>query len=119
MEIFFKQICQPAATQNYQAPHTPWTPPHPTTMPPASSFRLNPGFGKGAFSQIVTGGKDSKFGVPHYDVVKAYRLAKESGISKFGIQCMTGSGVLDPDYYPKLIKEILKAVRLLKKELDI
>jgi diaminopimelate decarboxylase len=26
---------------------------------------------------------------------------------------------LDPDYYPKLITEILKAVRLLKKELDI
>ena len=88
-------------------------------LPEDIAFRLNPGFGRGTFSQIVTGGKNSKFGVPHYDVVKAYRLAKESGISKFGIQCMTGSGVLDPDYYPKLIKEILKAVKLLKKELDI
>jgi|TARA_B110000495_G_scaffold5183_1_gene3866 diaminopimelate decarboxylase len=88
-------------------------------LPKDISFRLNPGFGRGAFSQIVTGGKNSKFGVPHYDIVKAYRLAKESGISKFGIQCMTGSGVLDPDYYPKLIKDILKTVGLLKDELGI
>jgi diaminopimelate decarboxylase len=88
-------------------------------LPKDIAFRLNPGFGIGAFSQIVTGGENSKFGIPHYDIVKAYRLAKESGISKFGIQCMTGSGVLDPDYYPKLIKDILKTVGLLKDELDI
>ena len=88
-------------------------------LPNAIAFRLNPGFGRGAFSQIVTGGENSKFGVPHYDIVKAYRLAKESGISNFGIQCMTGSGVLDPEYFPKLIQDILKTVGLLKDELDI
>ncbi len=88
-------------------------------LPKDISFRLNPGFGRGAFSQIVTGGENSKFGVPHYDIVKAYTLAKKSGISKFGIQCMTGSGVLDPDYYPKLIKDILKTVGLLNDELGI
>ena len=88
-------------------------------LPQEIAFRLNPGFGKGAFSQIVTGGENSEFGVPHYDIVKAYRLAKESGVKKFGIQCMTGSGVQDPAYYPKLIKEILKTVELLKDELDI
>ena len=59
-------------------------------IPDDIAFRLNPGFGRGAFSQIITGGENSKFGVPHYDIVKAYQLAKESGISKFGIQCMTG-----------------------------
>ena len=31
-------------------------------LPDDIAFRLNPGFGKGAFSQIVTGGKNSKFG---------------------------------------------------------
>jgi len=88
-------------------------------IPKEISFRLNPGFGKGAFSQIVTGGENSKFGVPHYDIVKAYRLAKDSGIKKFGIQCMTGSGILDQDYYPHLMKQILKSVKLLANELDI
>ncbi len=88
-------------------------------LPEDISFRLNPGFGKGAFSQIVTGGENSKFGVPHYDIVSAYSLAKEAGIKKFGIQCMTGSGVLDPDYYPELIKSILGTVEQLKDELNI
>jgi len=51
--------------------------------------------------------------------VNAYRLAKEKGISKFGIQCMTGSGILDPAYFVELITAILKTVRLLQNELDI
>lgn len=87
--------------------------------PSEISFRLNPGFGKGAFSQIVTGGENSKFGVPHYDIVDAYRLAKESDVQHFGIQCMTGSGVLEPDYFPMLMKEILNTVNTITSELDI
>ena len=88
-------------------------------LPNDISFRLNPGFGKGAFAQIITGGENSKFGVPHYEIVNAYRLAKESGINKFGIQCMTGSGVLDSDYFPKLMTEILRTIHLISNELDI
>ncbi len=88
-------------------------------LPETISFRLNPGFGEGAFSQIVTGGQNSKFGVPIYDIVKAYRIALDAGIKQFGIQCMTGSGILDPEYHPKLIKEILKTVDRLRDELNI
>jgi len=88
-------------------------------LPEDISFRLNPGFGKGAFTQIVTGGENSKFGVTHFDIVYAYRLTKEAGIKKFGIQCMTGSGVLDSEYFPKLMAEILKTIKLLNSELDI
>ncbi|HIA31112.1 MAG TPA: diaminopimelate decarboxylase, partial [Candidatus Marinimicrobia bacterium] len=68
-------------------------------IPDEISFRLNPGFGRGTFSQIITAGKNAKFGVPHYDIVNAYRTAKNAGVKRFGIQCMTGSGILDPDYF--------------------
>ena len=88
-------------------------------IPKEVSFRLNPGFGKGAFSQVVTGGKNSKFGVPKHAILDAYKMAKDSGIKNFGIQCMTGSGVLDHEYFPKLMKEILKTVELINKELKI
>ena len=88
-------------------------------LPTDISFRLNPGFGKGAFSQIVTGGENSKFGVPHYDIVNAYRIAKEAGVKRFGIECMTGSGILDPDYFPTLMKEILKNMDLIYQELGM
>ena len=89
------------------------------TIPNEISFRLNPGFGKGAFSQIITGGVDSKFGVPKSQIVDAYRLAKLSGVKKFGLQCMTGSGILDPKYFPKLMSEILNVANTIMKELDI
>ena len=88
-------------------------------IPKEISFRLNPGFGKGAFSQIITGGKNSKFGIPKEHILDAYKLAKESGVKEFGIQCMTGSGVLEPEYFPKLMKEILKTVKYLMDELHI
>ena len=88
-------------------------------VPTEISFRLNPGFGKGAFSQVVTGGKNSKFGVPKHKIIDAYKLAKDSGIKEFGIQCMTGSGVLDSNYFPKLMEEIIKNIDAIMKSLDI
>lgn len=88
-------------------------------IPEEISFRLNPGFGMGTFAQIITGGEKAKFGVPHYDIVNAYRNAKENGVKKYGIQCMTGSGVLDSEYFPELMTAILKTVKLLHDELGI
>ena len=88
-------------------------------IPDEISFRLNPGFGKGTFSQIITAGENAKFGVPHYDIVNAYRTAKNAGVKRFGIQCMTGSGILDPDYFPALIKDILKNMNVIHQELGI
>ena len=89
------------------------------SIPNEISFRLNPGFGKGAFSQITTGGVDSKFGVPRSKIIDAYGLAKANGVKKFGIQCMTGSGILDAKYFPKLMIEILKIANTIMKELNI
>ena len=88
-------------------------------IPKEISFRLNPGFGKGAFSQVVTGGKNSKFGVPKHKIIDAYKLAKENGVKEFGIQCMTGSGVLDPNYFPKLMEEIIKNIDAIMKSVNI
>ena len=88
-------------------------------IPKEISFRLNPGFGKGAFSQVVTGGKNSKFGVPKENIVEAYMFAKENGVKKFGIQCMTGSGVMDTNYFSLLMKEILNTVKRISDKVKI
>ncbi|GIS53248.1 hypothetical protein Ct9H90mP29_02900 [bacterium] len=64
--------------------------------------------------------KIQNLGVPKHDILDAYKMAKDSGVEKFGIQCMTGSGVLDHEYFPKLMKEkFLKKVELINKELKI
>ncbi|NOZ74048.1 MAG: diaminopimelate decarboxylase [FCB group bacterium] len=89
----------------------------PFGLPDELSFRLNPGFGRGTFAQIVTAGEKAKFGVPIHDITEAYRRAKALGIQRFGLQCMTGSGNLDPDYFVSLLQVILDQVDALYTEL--
>jgi len=91
----------------------------PFGIPKELSFRLNPGFGRGSFAQIVTAGEKAKFGVPVNDIAKAYQNAKELGVKEFGLQCMTGSGNLDPDYFDSLLQVILDQIDKLHQELDI
>lgn len=67
--------------------------------PEVVSFRVNPGIGKGEFKETTTGGKDSKFGMPPEVASRAYKLAKDLGVKRFGIHMMTGSNVLDPIFF--------------------
>jgi len=91
----------------------------PFGLPDELSFRLNPGFGRGTFAQIITAGEKAKFGVPVHDISKAYQNAKSLGIQRFGLQCMTGSGNLDPDYFDSLLQVILNQVDDLYAELNV
>jgi len=88
-------------------------------LPERLSFRLNPGFGKGMFAQINTGGEKAKFGVPRRDIINAYQKALDLGVKRFGLQCMTGSGVLDKDYFAILLKAILDSAQNIETELGI
>ena len=89
------------------------------SLPERLSFRLNPGFGKGMFTQINTGGEKAKFGVPRRDIISAYQKALDLGVKRFGLQCMTGSGVLDKDYFAILLKAILDSAQNIDNELGI
>ncbi len=86
--------------------------------PKRISFRVNPGFGKGRFSQITTAGDKAKFGIPKEQIVSAYARAKAAGINEFGLQCMAGSGVLDHEYFGTLLKAILEIAGSIEAEID-
>lgn len=88
-------------------------------IPKEISFRLNPGYGKGTFSQITTAGENAKFGIPKENILEAYRTAKDAGVKRFGIQCMAGSGVLNEAYFPELLKAILNTAREVENALNI
>ena len=80
-------------------------------VPEYVSFRLNPGKGHGQFKGIMTGGKDSKFGIPKEEIVKAYKAAKNFGVKKFGLQCHAGSSTLDAETFSDIAKQILRSAR--------
>ena len=88
-------------------------------LPEHISFRLNPGFGKGTFSQITTAGENAKFGIPAEKIVSAYRKAQDAGVIRFGLQCMAGSGNLDENYFIELLTAITHYTNQIESELNI
>tara|TARA_Y100000590_G_scaffold92658_1_gene104835 strand:+ start:2563 stop:3834 length:1272 start_codon:yes stop_codon:yes gene_type:complete len=80
-------------------------------IPEYISFRLNPGEGHGEFSGIVTGGKNSKFGIPSEKIGKAYLFAKNSGVKYFGLQCHAGSSTIEVSAFTNIVKLILKSAK--------
>ncbi len=65
-------------------------------------FRVNPGIGDGKFNQIVTSGKEAKFGIIEEEILDAYKEAKKLGFNKFGIHMMTGSCIIEGNYFEKI-----------------
>jgi diaminopimelate decarboxylase len=83
--------------------------------PEILSFRVNPGVGQGQYPGLVFGGENTKFGVEESGIVQAYARAKESGIKRFGIHMMTGSNVLNLDYFVSVTRKLFDiAVRITK-----
>lgn len=76
-------------------------------LPEIISFRINPGIGKGGFEGIVTAGSDAKFGVPYEQAYEAYKIAKDAGVTRFGIHMMTGSNNLEPYYFAEVVDKLL------------
>lgn len=74
--------------------------------PELISFRINPGIGKGGFQGIVTGGENAKFGIPFEDTYEAYSFAVSRKIERFGIHMMTGSNVVDPEYFGRITDKL-------------
>jgi diaminopimelate decarboxylase len=89
-------------------------------MPKFISFRINPGISKAKIKSNVLAGPDAKYGIPWEQAADAYRQAVEAGAKKFGIHMMTGSNILDEDYFfAQITKKLLEIAGDVKKELGI
>ena len=87
-------------------------------IPEYISFRLNPGAGKGRFTEIVTGGHDAKFGIPVEKIAAVYKSALTDGVKSFGLQCHAGSAILDQNHFRENTELILKAARNIEDTID-
>ena len=68
---------------------------------------------------LVFSGPDAKFGVIERDIEKAYTLAKEIGVKKFGIHMMTGSNILKPEYFQQIVERLLDIAGPIAQKLNI
>jgi diaminopimelate decarboxylase len=81
--------------------------------------RVNPEVGAGHHEHCVTGSRDSKFGLLKKDTYQAYRMAKEAGVDRFGIQMHIGSGILNPEPYFEAMENLLAIARDVRRDLEI
>ena len=80
--------------------------------------RYNPGNLK--TGNIIIGvPEEAKFGMTKEQIFNAYKLLKQSGVTRFGIHTMVASNELDPLYFVDTAKILFELVIELEKELDI
>jgi len=89
------------------------------SVPDLLSVRVNPEIGAGHHAHVITAGKDSKFGIWENDVIKAYKMAEEADVKKFGIQMHIGSGILQVEPFLLAAEKLLEIVSRIHNELGI
>lgn len=76
-------------------------------VPEFLCMRVNPGIGSSGIKGLIFAGPGAKFGIPEKDIEEAYKKAKEMGVKRFGIHMMTGSNILNPDYFGSIVERLL------------
>lgn len=75
------------------------------------SFRVNPDVSPDTHPKISTGLRTSKFGVPHAEVVRAYKEALDlPGVNPVGIHCHIGSQILDITPFAEAMTKMMDLV---------
>ena len=75
------------------------------------SFRVNPDVSPDTHPKISTGLRTSKFGVPHDEVVRAYKEALDlPGVNPVGIHCHIGSQILDITPFAEAMTQMMDLV---------
>jgi len=77
-------------------------------------LRVNPGMGKtnSETKSNILGGPDAKFGIPIDNLIPAINQAKHYGTKNFGLHCMTGSNILEEDYFVQLVLKLAEITKL-------
>jgi diaminopimelate decarboxylase len=88
-------------------------------LPKRLSFRINPGFGKSEFKEMLCAGPESKFGVPEEVAWKCYAKAKRLGVKRFGIHMMSGSSVLDLAYFNRVTDRLFEIASSISERVGI
>lgn len=87
-------------------------------MPDLICFRYNPGPRRSGNS-IIGNPVESKYGVAHHQIVEAYRLAMDSGATRFGLHTMLASNELNYTYMVQTAEMLLEVAAWVGSELNI
>jgi diaminopimelate decarboxylase len=90
-----------------------------SSPPKYLSFRINPDITTSGSEGLKFAGPDAKFGISSSQAVEAYRKAQSIGVKHFGAHIMTGSNILDEEYFAKTVYHLFEIISEVAKELSI
>jgi len=65
-------------------------------------LRVDPGWGRGHHEKVVTGGRLSKFGIPHFELDRAAAALARAGCRVVGLHTHSGSDILDDRHWARV-----------------
>jgi len=87
-------------------------------FPETICFRYNPGQRREG-NEIIGKPEEAKYGVPHREIVEAYRRAQQLGVKSFGLHTMICSNSPNGGYLVDTVQMLVDVGRLLYDELGI
>ncbi len=87
-------------------------------LPDLICFRYNPGALKEG-NVIIGNPEDAKYGFTREQLFEGYRMARDRGVTRFGIHTMVASNELDGDYFVETAHILFELIVEISKELDI
>ena len=87
-------------------------------LPELLSLRINPGIGMGGYA-LVFAGPDAKFGIPASEIESTFAAARALGVKRFGIHMMTGSAILEEEYFEQITLLMMDIAGQVAQKLDI
>ena len=78
------------------------------------AVRINPGVGAGHCEKVITGGKNTKFGIAEQDVPQIFEIANKYHLTIAGINQHIGSLFMQPEPYLEAVTNILRIAMLFK-----
>ncbi|MEM7336053.1 MAG: diaminopimelate decarboxylase [Chloroflexota bacterium] len=88
------------------------------SLPDVISFRYNPGTLKSG-NTIIGHPQESKFGITKGQLFEGYRLAKDKGITRFGLHTMVASNELNHAYFVETAVLLFELIAELSSQLGI
>jgi diaminopimelate decarboxylase len=88
------------------------------SMPDLICFRYNPGERRSG-NAIIGAPAEAKYGVSHDQLIRAYQLARDRGVKRFGLHTMLASNERDYTYMVQTAKMLLDQVERISAALGI
>ncbi len=87
-------------------------------LPDTISFRYNPGPLRGG-NEIIGTPEEAKYGLTRAQLFDAYRIAKEKGVTKFGIHTMIISNELNREFFAETAKMMFELIAEITEQVGI